>query len=91
VADSLIGSYNGVAYTVTVADDGTASGSSRVVAALQAAVGQRVPVTPTGPVYTVAAGDPTSAMAWLAANTRITETSGDVPRIVPPPIPGVVY
>jgi hypothetical protein len=30
-------------------------------------------------------------MAWLAANTRITETSGDVPRIVPPPIPGVVY
>jgi hypothetical protein len=91
VAYSLIGSYNGVAYTISVGDDGALSGSSRVVAAVQAAAGQPVAVTPTGPVHTVTAGDPTSTMAWLAANTRITETSGDVPRIVPPPIPGVVY
>lgn len=88
---SVIGSdRDGIAYQVTVGDDGAASGSPRVVGALAAAAGSRVLVSPTGPEMTVTAGDPGSAWAWLAASTRVVETAGDLPGIAPPRAAGAV-
>lgn len=88
---TVIGSYQDVAYKVTVGDDGAVTGSAAVVGALQAAAGQQVAATPTGPVYDVRAGDPVSAWAWLATQTRVVETGGDLPEIVPPRRLGAVY
>lgn len=88
---TVIGSYQGIAYMATVSDAGEVTGSATVVGALQAAAGQKVAATPTGPVYEIRPGDPVSAWAWLATRTRVTETEGDLPEIVPPRQLGAVY
>lgn len=88
---TVLGSYQGIAYTLTVGDDGALTGSSRVVSALRAADGEQVAATPTGPVYEVKPGDPVSTFAWLARQTTVVETGGDLPVIVPPARLGAVY
>ncbi len=91
MAFEVNGSLAGVAYAAVVGDDGQVTGSGRLLTALKAAAGSTVKVTPTGPTYTVKAGDPVSTWAWLARRTDIVETSGDLPQLVPPAVVGAVY
>ena len=68
-------------------------GSKRVRILLRQYTGEKVMVTPVGPTYTVDPADPESILALLSARTRITRTGGDdedVPRLVDPPVEGVV-
>lgn len=88
---TVAGSLEGTAYKVTVADDGTATGSQPILDALVSWQGQTVTASPTGPEYTVTDGDPVAVYAALTARTQVTATSGDTPPLVPPVRLGAVY
>lgn len=88
---TVLGSIDGVAYKITVPDDGPPTGSGRAVALLRGLVGEQVKVTPTGPVYTVALDNPTSVLAALQVETDVAAVSDGAPATLPAAVPGAVY
>ncbi len=82
---------DGVGYALTVADDGTLSGSERVRRMLTDHAGDTFDVTPTGPTVVLDVDDPATVLGALYALTDVTAVDGDAPEVIPPPVAGAVY
>ncbi len=71
---------------------GAVVGSLRAIGVLRRYEGSPVDVTPTGPTIVGSVTDPRGILAVLTAHTEVTSVTGDdVPQLVPPADPGVVY
>lgn len=86
------GALDGALYDVEVTGDAgnPIVGNRRVRALVEQSVGQRVEVTPHGPVHVVAASDPASVLALLSARTQIRKVGPGAPQLLPPPQQGQV-
>jgi hypothetical protein len=94
------GYINGVAYQVVVDGApggnpdlraGCAAGDPGVIAALNAGAGEPWLATPTGPAGLLDLTSPASVFGFLCDRTDVTSTTGDVPDLTGPPVPGAVY
>lgn len=93
---TVSGVLDNTLYQVKVTGDASnpVVGSKRVRLLVRQYAGQKVQVTPTGPVFTVNPGDPKSILALLSAKSKVTHAGSDgetVPRLVDEPAEGVIH
>lgn len=87
---TVAGVLDGALYEVEVTGDAAAPtvGSRRVAGLVAEYDGETVLVTPAGPAYKVAPGDPESVLALLSAETKVTRVGAGAPELVDPLAPG---
>ncbi|SEE84484.1 hypothetical protein SAMN05216483_6758 [Streptomyces sp. 2131.1] len=86
---TVTGSFDdGATYTVQITGraDRPVVGSYRAAALVELHLGERVALSPTGPLAAVAGDDDASVLAVLREYTNVIEASGPVPRR--PRVPG---